>query len=346
MTDDVGKAESASRNIVLFSSPAEDFETQYRAALEAFVVIDRSHLVRVAVRGGDRTAFLHNMLSADIKNLAPRAGIEATFLTNKGKLVSNLTVFHADDRFLMEMESGSVSALIAGLSRYIISEDVTLESLGSDEALFSVEGPGASELLGQLTGASASELDGLAHLGVVSSEDVRIAARHHDPSPRFDVAATRSKILELVEKAREHGAVIGSSALAETRRIEAGRPRFGIDMDETHMPLEAGLDEAINFDKGCYIGQEYVVRLAHRGHLNRKLVGIKIAVDRERPDVPAAGSSVTAGDKEAGSLTSAAYSPTLGAVVALGYLRREFFEPGTQVTVAGKTGVVTPLPFV
>jgi glycine cleavage system aminomethyltransferase T len=112
------------------------------------------------------------------------------------------------------------------------------------------------------------------------------------------------------------------------------------------MPLEAGLDEAINFDKGCYIGQEYVVRLAHRGHLNRKLVGIKIAVDRERPDVPAAESSVTAGGKEAGWLTSAAYSPTLGAIVALGYLRKEFFEPGTQVTVAGKTGVVTPLPFV
>lgn len=346
MTDDVGKAESASRNISLFSYPSEDFETQYRAAMEASVVIDRSHLVRVAVRGGDRTAFLHNMLSADIKNLAPSAGTEATFLTIKGKLVSNLTVFHDDDRLLMEMESTSVSALIQGLSRYIISEDVTLESLGSDEALFSVEGPGASELLTRMTGATASELDGLAHLGVVGSEGVTIVARHHDPSPRFDVAAPQNKVLELLEKAREHGAVIGSSLLAETRRIEAGRPRFGIDMDETHMPLEAGLDEAINFDKGCYIGQEYVVRLAHRGHLNRKLVGIKVAVDRGRPDVPAAGSSVTAGDQDAGSLTSAAYSPTLGAIVALGYLRKEFFEPGTQVEIDGKTGTVTPLPFV
>ncbi len=346
MTDDVGKTEPASQIASFFSSRSEDFETQYHAAMESVVVIDRSHLVRVAVRGADRTAFLHNMLSADIKSLPPGAGTEGTFLTIKGKLVSNLTVFHEDDRLLIEMESGRVNAFIEGLSRYIISEDVTLESLQGDEASFSLEGPGANELFATLTGGSASKFNGLAHLGVVSADGVRVTARRHDPSPRFDVAAPASKALELLENARAQGAVIGNSALAETRRIEAGRPRFGTDMDESHMPLEAGLDEAINFDKGCYIGQEYVVRLAHRGHLNRKLVGIKIAVGHGRPDVPSAGSSVTAGDKEAGSLSSASYSPTLGAVVALGYLRREFFEPDTKVTIDGKTGVVTPLPFI
>jgi len=356
MTDDVGKTDESASQIATFfsgfSSRSEDFETQYHAAMDARVVIDRSHLVRVAVRGADGTTFLHNMLSADIKNLPPGAGTEGTFLTNKGKLVSNLTVFHEDDRLLIEMESACVNALIEGLSRYIISEDVTLESLQGDEASFSVEGPGASELLARLTGGSASQfngLDGLAHLGVVSADGVRITARRHDPSPRFDVAAPALKALELLENARAQGTVVGSSALAETRRIEAGRPRFGTDMDESHMPLEAGLDEAINFDKGCYIGQEYVVRLAHRGHLNRKLVGIKIATVTNvhgRPDVPSAGSSVTVGDKEAGALTSAAYSPALGVVVALGYLRREFFEPDTKVTIDGKTGVVTPLPFV
>jgi folate-binding protein YgfZ len=344
MTDDLGKAEPATQITSWFDSASEkDFETEYRAAMEASVVLDRSHLVRVAARGADRTAFLHNMLSADVKSLAPGAGCEATFLTNKGKLVSNLTVFRTDDHLLLEMESASVSALIEGLSRYIISEDVTLESLEGDETAFSVEGPGGSELLAPWTGASASELDALPHLGIMSSEGVRITARHHDRSPRFDVAAPPKKLLELLEKAREHGAVIGSSALAETRRIEAGRPRFGIDMDATRMPLEAGLDEAINFDKGCYIGQEYVVRLAHRGHLNRKLVGIKIAAEKEGPG---AGASVTVGDKDAGSLTSAGYSPALGAIVALGYLGKEFFEPGTEVTIDGKTGVVTPLPFV
>ena len=354
MTDDVDKADPMSPMSPItsfFAEPEADFETQYQAVMESSVVIDRSHLVRVAVRGADRTAFLHNMLSADIKNLPPGAGTEGTFLTNKGKLVSNLTVFHDDDRILMEMESERVSALIEALSRYIISEDVTLESLQGDEASFSLEGPGANELVATLTGGSASKfngLDGLAHLGVVSSDGVRITARRHDPSPRLDVAAPASKALELLENARANGAVIGSSALAETRRIEAGRPRFGTDMDESHMPLEAGLDEAINFDKGCYIGQEYVVRLAHRGHLNRKLVGIKIALEHShgRLDVPSAGSPVAAGDKEAGALTSAAYSPTLGAVVALGYLRREFFELGTEVEIDGKTGAVTPLPFV
>ena len=337
MTDDVEGAEAIAS---FFDSNAADLETHYRAAMEAVVVIDRSHLGRVAVSGADRVAFLHNMLSANIKTVAAGAGAESTFLTNKGKLIANITVFHDTDRLLMETESERVSPLTEALSRFIISEDVSLESLGG-ESSFSVEGPGASALVASLAGTAASELDELAHLTFVSSGDVRITSRRHDPSPRFDVAAPTSRALELLERARAQGAVVASAELAEARRIEAGRPRFGTDMDESHMPLEAGLDDAISFDKGCYIGQEYVVRLAHRGHLNRKLVGIKI----DGSEVPSAGATVTADDQETGAITSAAFSPTLGAVVALGYLRRDSFAPDTKVTVDGKSGVVTTLPF-
>jgi folate-binding protein YgfZ len=341
MSDDVNKTAERSAMSRIFDSAADELENQYRAASEAAAVIDRSHLGRVAARGGDRISFLHNMLSADIKNLDEGAGCEGTFLTNKGKLVASCTVFRDHDRVLMETESARVSPLIDALSRYIISEDVVLESLLVEEVSFSVEGPRASGLLADLCSVSASELDALAHLGFVSHVDARITARRRDPSPRFDVAAPHARARELVEGALERGAVIGSAALARTRRIEAGRPRFGVDMDESHMPLEAGLDGAISFDKGCYIGQEYVVRLAHRGHLNRKLVGITI--DGSEP--PPAGAPVSAGDEEKGEITSAAYSPTLSAVVALGYVRRELFEPGTEVTVDGRRGAVTALPF-
>ena len=114
-------------------------------------------------------------------------------------------------------------------------------------------------------------------------------------------------------------------------------------MNESHLPLEASLNDAISFDKGCYIGQEYVVRLAHRGHLNRKLVGIRI--DSDVP--PPAGTKLMSGETEAGELTSSAYSPRLGTSLALGYIKKDFFEPGTELTIDGSLkATVCALPFV
>jgi folate-binding protein YgfZ len=112
-------------------------------------------------------------------------------------------------------------------------------------------------------------------------------------------------------------------------------------MDESHLPLEAGLEEAISFQKGCYIGQEYVVRLAHRGHVNRKLAGLRLA-GRE---APTAGSPVLHGAEEAGAVTSAAFSPAFGGVLALAYMRRAYLEPGTEVMVGGVSASVSSLPF-
>ncbi len=316
-------------------------ESQSEAATNGVVVLDRSHLVRVAARGADRVAFLHNMLSADIKKLAAARGTEATFLTNKGKLVANLTVFDDGEQLLLETESNCVSSLVGALSRYIISEDVTLEQL-AEESSFSVEGPGASKLLAAVADLSTDELVALPHLASLRAGEVRVTARRLDPSPRFDVAAPETSAIALLAAMREHGATFAGPELARTRRIEAGRPQFGIDMNETHLPLEASLHDAINFEKGCYIGQEYVVRLAHRGHLNRKLVGIRI--DSKVP--PLAGAKLTSGATEAGELTSSAYSPALGATVALGYVKKDFFEPGTELVVDGNLkATVSVLPF-
>ena len=229
------------------------------------------------------------------------------------------------------------------LSRYIISEDVRLEDRTRLETSFSIEGARASSLLSAATHVPQQEIDALEHLETQVANGQTITARRRDPSPRYDVTARPERALELLAAARDGGAVVAGAAIAETRRIEAGRPRFGVDIDESHMPLEAGLDDAIDFDKGCYIGQEYVVRLAHRGHLNRKLVGIRI----ETRVPPAPGAAITIGDTDAGAITSAADSPTLGAVVALGFVRREYFAPGTEVTVDGALpATVTKLPFV
>jgi folate-binding protein YgfZ len=308
--------------------------------MNGVVVLDRSSLERVAARGSDRVGFLHNMLSADIKKLGAGRGTEATFLTNKGKLIAYMTVFADDDQLLMEMESTRVSSLMESLSRYIISENVVLEHL-QEEASLSVEGPDASKILGSVAAIDSGELDALPHLGIRRSGDVRVTARCFDPSPRFDVAASPATALTLLNALRDAGATVAGPELARARRIESGRPQFGIDVNESHLPLEASLNDAISFDKGCYIGQEYVVRLAHRGHLNRKLVGLRI----DSPAPPLSGAKVMSGETAAGEVTSAAYSPTLGVTVALGYVRSEFFEPGTELEVDDRKAVVSALPF-
>ncbi len=321
------------------------FEEAYRAALEGALALDRSHLATVAARGKDRESFLQNMLTNDVRALTPFTGMPAAFLTVKGKLVSDLLVFKGDDSFLLQMERERAEPFRKALDRYIISEDVALESRAETEATFSLEGPYASGILAELGGFSVSDLDELAHLHFRSIDlrgvPARITARTRELTPRFDVTASPDGAKASLERVLERGALLGGESVQEARRIEASRPRFGIDMDESHFPLEAGLDEAISFQKGCYIGQEYVVRLAHRGHLNRKLAGLRLAGDRP----PAPGSPVMHGAEEAGAVTSSAFSPGFGGVLALAYLKRGHWEPGTELTVGSATAAVSSLPF-
>jgi folate-binding protein YgfZ len=285
------------------------------------------------------------MLTNDVRSLAPSTGVAAAFLTNKGKLVSDLLVFKADDLFLLQMERARAEPFRTALERYIISEDVTLESRLDTEATFSLEGPRASAILAELAGVAASDLDGLAHLHFRSLElvgvPVRVVAQGRELTPRFDVTANPEGAKSLLARILEGGALPGGEQVRETRRLEASRPRFGVDMDESHLPLEAGLDEALSFQKGCYIGQEYVVRIAHRGHVNKKLSGLKLAGG----DPPPPGSPVTRGAEEVGRVTSSAFSPAFGEVLAFAYLNRGHWEPGTELTVGGRTANVSPLPF-
>jgi folate-binding protein YgfZ len=132
---------------------------------------------------------------------------------------------------------------------------------------------------------------------------------------------------------------------AETLRIETGVPRFGRDMDEETIPLEAGIESrAISFTKGCYVGQEVIIRVLHRGHgrVARKLVGLTI----DGSDVPQPGTRIASGDREIGEVTSSTMSPALQRPIALGYVHRDFVEPGTNVTIGTVGAHVAPLPFV
>ncbi len=322
------------------------FEKEYEAATRGALALDRMHLGRIRVSGRDRESFLHNMLSNDVRALPLSAGMPAVFLTNKGKLVADLLAFKSEGDIIAELERERVEPFRRALDRYIISEDVVLEDLEGKDASFSVEGPEAGSILGRLLDRPESELSRLPHLGFtggeISSAPVRITAHRRELTPRYDVTLPFERAPEILDAVLDGGARLGGELVAETRRIEAGRPRFGIDMDESNLPLEAGLDEAVSFQKGCYIGQEYVVRLAHRGHLNRKLVGIRVA----GMTAPLPASAVQWQGAEVGAVTSAASSPGFGCALALAYLKREAFEPGTRVRLSGDVdGEVSALPF-
>ncbi|MGH9337790.1 MAG: glycine cleavage T C-terminal barrel domain-containing protein, partial [Vicinamibacteria bacterium] len=209
----------------------------------------------------------------------------------------------------------------------------------------SIEGPGASEILEALTSPPSPDLDALPHLHFRNLEiggfPARLTAHRRELTPRFDVTASPDAAKTLLDTVVARGALLGGELVREARRIEASRPRFGVDMDESHLPQEASLDEAISFQKGCYIGQEYVVRLAHRGHVNRKLRGLRIA--GMIPALP--GAPVLRDDAEVGVVTSSAPSPAFGCALALAYLRREHGEPGSTVTAGKVVATVSGLPF-
>jgi folate-binding protein YgfZ len=327
------------------------WEDEYRAANQAVILADRSYRGRVRVRGQDRVGFLHNMLSNDIKSLAPGAGLRAAFLSQKGKLNADMIVYRREDSILLEMEPECVIRFTESLSRYIVSEDVVLDDVSGQGVLLSLEGPRAPDLLASLLDQPLPELAPFHFMqNGVDDIPVRLSAVRHGPGPGFDLAVPTDQASVLVERIVSEGERFGmrlaGARTLDTRRIEAGIPRFGIDMDESHLLLETGLEDRVSFNKGCYIGQEYVARLAHRGHLNRKLVGMKI----NGASVPSPGDDIIGEGRYLGQVTSATHSPALGHPIALGYVQRDFFDPGTEVFIRHE-GTDTParvanLPFI
>lgn len=310
------------------------WEAEYRAANEAVIVSDRSYRGRVRVQGHDRARFLHSMLSNDIETLSTGAGLRAAFLSQKGKLIADMIVYRREDSILLEMEPERVGRFVETLSRYIVSEDVELKDVSGHDVLISIEGPRASTFLSSLLDQPLPKLAPYHFMqNVIDDVPIRLSAVRHGPGPAFDLVVPTDCSIALMKRTIAAGQSVGmrlaGSRTLETRRIEAGIARFGVDMDESHLLLETGMDDAVSFNKGCYIGQEYVARLAHRGHLNRKLVGMKL----EGESIPSHGDHIIGDGRHVGQVTSSTHSPTLGRPIALGYVHRDFFEPGREVSV-------------
>ncbi len=323
-----------------------DPEAEYRALREGAGVVDRSMLGKVAVTGRDRQSFMQGMLTNEVKSLTPGQGTGAAFLDAHGKVVALLRVYALDDRLLLELPASLTEKTLQTLDKFLISEKAYFEPCDETFGILAVQGPAARGLLERL---SDGVLDLLAdhHVEVaMAGAPVRVINRPEGHAPGFHCWTAAGHGPVLWETLVGAGArPVGLEAL-NVFRLEAGVAWYGHDVDETVILPETRLEHLVSYTKGCYIGQEVVARVKYRGHVNRALSGLVL----EGQGLPPSGAAVVADGKEIGRITSAVRSPALGRPIALGYVRREHFAPGSPVGV--QTGGeqiparVVELPFV
>ncbi|HEU0007856.1 MAG TPA: aminomethyltransferase family protein [Terriglobia bacterium] len=326
-------------------------DSEYWALQKSAGLIDLSCSGIFELRGDDRTRFLHGMVTNDIKSLTPGGGCYAACLSPQGRMTADLRVFCSEESLILATEPAAREKLGASLRKYIIGDLPLFLDRSEELALLSLQGLNATELLaGMLSQSLPLKLPYDHFEATLAGTRTRICRVHHTSAGGYDFIVERQSLPLVWDLILENGRKDGIQPVGfegfNVHRIEAGIPWFGLDMDENTLPIEAGLEKsAISFNKGCYIGQESVARITYRGHVNRKLVGLKLSGSRPASN----GDKISKDGQESGWVTSSAYSPSLKIAIALGYLRREVLEPGTAVLVGiGEEAVraqVTPLPF-
>src|SRR6476661_7351816 len=321
----------------------------YDAATQRAGLVERTEYSYIVVSGKDRASYLQGLLTNDIAALGPRQGCYAAYLTAQGRMIADLWVYELGDVILLRVLRDVKSTVLERLDQFVFSEDVKLGDVTDAFMAIGVVGPQAAPFLSSALELSDARLGGLPEHGNLRASfqgQSAIVLRISDfGEPAFEVLVEALAFESLRAALRRAGAVIIDSPTAEALRVEAGVPKFHQDMDEETIPLEAGIESrAISLTKGCYVGQEVIIRVLHRGHgrVARKLVGLKI----DGESVPAAGAAVMSGDRAAGEVTSGVHSPALGVPIALAYVQRDFIAPGTVLSVNGAGATVTTLPFV
>jgi aminomethyltransferase len=289
----------------------------YEALVNGAAWVDLSGRGRVRVRGRDRARLLHNISSNEIKKLAPGSGCYAFLLSPQGRIQADFELLCLDDHFLIDTEPELREKVMAHILRYKVADQVELEDVTGSTAALGIEGPGAEGLRGELG-------------------DATVAPFSLTGQPGFRVYGEREAAAEWIRRLEAAGAVQASAEDSRRVRIENGKPRYGEDIRDTTLPQESQQMHAVSFTKGCYIGQEIVERIRAQGRVNRRLVRLEIEGEAE----VAPGSKVMAGEKEGGEVTSSVYSPRAGQAIAMAYLRAEYLETGTALSVSGRAAKV------
>ena len=306
----------------------------YEALRSGVAWLDLSARGKIIATGEDRARLLHAMTTNQVQERKPGEGCYAFFLNAQGRILADVNLFCRADDFLLDVEPEARERLYQHLDKYIIADDVTLEDATDRISTLALEGPEAMAVAAR-AGAPIPEKP-WAH---AQWNDMITAHVSFTGAPGLRIFAPAGEKPRLVDLFQGAGAEEASPEAARTVRLEHFQPRYGEDIFDTTLSQETQQAHALSFTKGCYIGQEIVERVRSRGLVHRLLVGVEI----DSSEVPEPDTRLVHGDENVGKMTSAALSPALGKVVGMAYVRREFAEPGTALTVNGHAVVVRAL---
>lgn len=300
--------------------------TGYDAFHESAALADLSSRGRLIATGEDRKRLLHALTTNQIEKLTPGQGVYAFFLNAQGRVLADAIILCRENDLLISVEPQVCGKIYAHIDRHIIADDVTLADVSESTSELAVEGPNAAAILAELGAVLPTEPFGFTDWDGIS---VVLASATGVPGYRLLVPAEAKA--SLMDSLAAAGAVPAAVEETETVRLEHGTPRYGVDFTESHIAQETGLAHALNFNKGCYLGQEIVERVRSRGHINKVLTPLEV----EAASAPAPGAKVAVDGAEAGEITSATHSPRSRCVCALAYIRTAALASAGSVTVDG-----------
>jgi folate-binding protein YgfZ len=330
-----------------------DSPGEYGALETSVGISDLSFRARLCLLGPDRVKFLNGQVTNNVKELRTGEGCYAALVSAKGKIQSDLHIYILEDEILLDFEAGLGQIVQPRLEKFIIAEDVQVVDVSALYGLWSVQGPKAAAVIQSLPWKVAlpEKPNAVVKIADPASGEIYLTSRARTSGAGYDLFVPNQSMqavgIQLGEAAKAAGGRFCGWQALETARIETGIPRFGADMDETNLAPEVLDTAAISYSKGCYIGQEIIARVRTYGQVAKSLRGLRLPDDL--PALPVKGDKLFLGEKEVGYITSAAASPKLKANIALGCVRREANQPGTELRLQMAAGIfivkIYDLPF-
>ena len=316
-----------------------DVADGYGALTSGAAVVDRSHTSRVEHAGKDALDLLNRLSTNYLMALEPGTALRTALTSDRGRIVAVLTVVRPSPDRLLLLTDSPAATVMEWIERFTFEEDARLLDLSAATAQVAVAGPGAAGVIEGLAGPEAARLSTGGYASATVASYLADVVRTDAPGlPCWEIAVGRAGAADLSRAAVRAGAVPAGKAAWEAIRIERGVPASGHELTEDANPLEAGLKDLVSFTKGCYVGQEVVARLDTYEKVQRSLVGLLSEA------ALTAGDTLWSEGREAGRVTSSAFSPGLGRHVGLGYVRRNVAGPGTKLDCASGAVTVSALP--
>ena len=323
-----------------------DPQAEFYALLGGCGIYDLGFRARLSLTGGDRVRWLNGMVTNNIRDLAIGHGVYAFLLNPQGRILGDMFVYNQGEALIVETDRSQVEKIVATFDHYIIMDDVEVTNISGTQPALGLAGPKTRAIMNK----AGIEVPNLEPLQMITPQcncdcgcvQCTVVRGDNERQESYDVWLAPQDVYKTWQALEAAGATpVGSEAL-EMQRIVAGVPLYGVDIRERDLPQETEQMRALNFNKGCYVGQEIVERIRSRGNVHRKLAGFQV----EGTAAIAAGDKIVSSEKEVGEITCVAVvgAPSGLRTVALGYIRREVGLPGREVTIGMLRAVVVQLP--